>query len=121
MAFSEQNHTESEPLKEFDSLNANSVVDDDGGVKISNELQEISSDHEAVVEESLEIFKRVRIVGLILAFDYLIRTNVFVLYSRTFDDCPNATMIAVVVYLAYFVSGCCSLLAGFIGVKYTYG
>lgn len=70
--------------------------------------------YNTALEYSVSAFKRVRIVALLLAIDYSIRTNIFVSYANTFDDCTNNTTLAIIIYCSYFVSGFLSLVNGFI-------
>ena len=104
----ENDENERKPFKQSDTNDL---------FEISDELQRISLDHQQTLENTVKVMNKILFGIIFIAFDYMLRTNIFVLYARTFDDCPNETIIAIVAYLSYFASGLASLISGFVGVK----
>ena len=82
---------------------------------ISPELKERSSRHEAGIKECKRLMSRVRLIGLLISWDFFIRNNILVLYVRTLDDCPNTTTIGLVVGFSFIIAGLTAIVNGIIG------
>ena len=48
------------------------------------------------------------------------RSTMFILYARTFDDCPDTIYLSMIVYCSYFVSALLSVLNSIIGDRYSF-
>lgn len=120
MSFSNEEESETKPLKSGGKADVSQQEDDCdvttiGTVKIPDDLHVRSIEHQKATQQCLSIMRRVRFIGLLLAFDYLMRANIFILYARTLENCPRSLILGIVIYSGYFVSGLFSLINGFIG------
>ena len=88
-------------------------------IEISESLKKQCLAHEKALQDCLSILSRVKICAIMLSFDYFLRSNIFVLYARTLDNYPDESVVGVVVYCSYVVSGLFSIVNGIIGMFYT--
>lgn len=103
---------EQQPLKQCDD-------DEDAETfKLSSDLSILCDEYEVLMNEYLSIFNQVKLLAFGLAFDYALRSNIFILYAKTFDDYGTTTNIGIVVLMSYIVSGLTSLINGIIGDKW---
>ena len=58
-------------------------------VEITEELVQESLKHEKVLKDCVIAFERIQWIGIILIFNYTMRTNIFIFYAKSFDDCPS--------------------------------
>ena len=86
-----------------------------GKIVISSHVQSTSLKHEEAIQQCLSTVRRVRFIGLLLAIDYMMRSNIFILYAKTLRGCPSASYLGIVIYASYFASGVMCIMNGIIG------
>ena len=104
-------------------LISNSVSDgqkkeDPNGIDIDSTLLAASSKHEEILRETRQFFFKILYIVLSFALTYSMRTNIFILYARTFYN--DTAVISVIVYLSYCMSAISSLLFGIIGDRWRF-
>ena len=84
-------------------------------LEISDSLRKQSLAHERATKDCVGILDRVKIVAVVLSFGYFLRSNIFVLYAKTLDNYSNESVVGIVVYCSYVVSGTFSVIFGILG------
>lgn len=110
-----------EKEEEIAPLNENVTTSADyGTILINDELQTLADKHGDVVHFVSSTFTRVLYIGVSCSLTYTLRTNLFVLYCKTFNDYGSSLYIGIAIYCSYVVSAIMSLTFGIIGDRFRF-
>ena len=88
------------------------------GVFLTQDDIEMVVKHDAIRQETIFLFEKVKILVAIYGATSSMRSNLIISYLESFDD--NKSLATIIVYISYIVCGITSLMFGVIGDKWRY-
>ena len=108
---------ESEPLMVQNTVVYSSAKEMDIEMYNINRLHEISLEHNEVVQYTLQTLNKSILISFFIAFNYMIRINMLVLYCKSFNDYPGSEYVGIAFAASFTITSIICVVIGYIGVK----